>query len=685
MISAILNKIYFLLAPLRFFSLVGFICLRMALNFSVFAEEIRFEKDGNLLIDTNEVNDANVNGSDSLTKVQFVYENNLDSLHTLDTSLNDFQKYSIVQQSIVYKNLGNLGLAYQRLVFSQFALPGINLGIHNYDIYEFTAKSIRYYKTKSPFTELFYVNGSKNEQVLGVLHTQNINRNFNIGIEYRRLTSEGFYTRQKSDYSNFSLSTRYKSKNGRYNVIANVILNNLKIEENGGISNDSLFENTISVQKNTIDVNLDSAQHAWKGKSFFIKQDFYLGRKEILDAIPSTKQKFLIDSIDSISFIPKSRVSHSLLFEEKSIVYEDVTSMLDFYDSIYFDSSNTSDQIHYTKIENQVSWNTLSGQNSRPTLGFNIKHQYVLFNQKDPSAVIPLNGSGIDTLFNNLIIGGNLSKNNHSKYYWAIGVDYVFYGSNKDDYSASASFIKKLDDGHGSINISAVIEKRSPWLIQNIYSSNHFIWENDFDKTNLIYGKLKYNIEKRGFAIGSSFSQIKNYIYFDTFAIPQQHPNVINVFSAFIVKDFRWSKWHFNNRIVYQYVWGDSPGNSPDGLKRVVIRVPEIISKHSFYFEDYLFKKALFAQIGTDIFFNSAYYADAYMPATGQFFLQNEKKIGNYPYVDVFVNFKINRARIFFKVEHNNSGLLGNVYYMVPHYPMPDRAFKIGISWMFYD
>jgi hypothetical protein len=85
------------------------------------------------------------------------------------------------------------------------------------------------------------------------------------------------------------------------------------------------------------------------------------------------------------------------------------------------------------------------------------------------------------------------------------------------------------------------------------------------------------------------------------------------------------------------------------------------------------------------VFYTSAYYANAYMPATGQFYIQTEKKYGDYPFIDFFINAQIKTVRIFIKVDHLNSGLMGNYYMLTPHYPMSDRAFKFGISWRFFD
>ena len=75
------------------------------------------------------------------------------------------------------------------------------------------------------------------------------------------------------------------------------------------------------------------------------------------------------------------------------------------------------------------------------------------------------------------------------------------------------------------------------------------------------------------------------------------------------------------------------------------------------------------------------------MPATGVFYLQNEYEVGGYPFLDVFLAFKIARTRIF--VSYNNllSGgeFLGNNYFTTYRYPMKPRHFRLGLVWTFYD
>jgi len=139
-------------------------------------------------------------------------------------------------------------------------------------------------------------------------------------------------------------------------------------------------------------------------------------------------------------------------------------------------------------------------------------------------------------------------------------------------------------------------------------------------------------------------------------------------------KDFTFFNWHLNNSILYQYV--------PDST---IIRLPEYVLEHSLYYENDLFKKAMRLQIGASVYFVSNYFSDKYMPATGQFYLQDDKQYGNYPFIDFFINARVKAVRIFFKIDHLNSGWMGNKYQMTPSYPMNDRAFKLGISWRFYD
>jgi hypothetical protein len=98
-----------------------------------------------------------------------------------------------------------------------------------------------------------------------------------------------------------------------------------------------------------------------------------------------------------------------------------------------------------------------------------------------------------------------------------------------------------------------------------------------------------------------------------------------------------------------------------------------------------LFQGATTIQPGIEVFYNTSYYADAYMPALRSFYTQDKKEIGNFIYADIFFNFRIKRARMFLKYSHFNSLFGDNNYYAVPSYPLMDAGFRFGISWKFFD
>ena len=129
-----------------------------------------------------------------------------------------------------------------------------------------------------------------------------------------------------------------------------------------------------------------------------------------------------------------------------------------------------------------------------------------------------------------------------------------------------------------------------------------------------------------------------------------------------------------DNKLTFQHITDET-----------ALRLPAILLNSTLAYELDLFDGALQAMGGVELFYNSAWKAPAYMPATRSFYLQNQRETGNYPFIDVFLNLRVKRARIFFLMQHVNEGLSEYDYYMIPHYPMPDRAFKFGVNWMFYD
>jgi hypothetical protein len=73
-----------------------------------------------------------------------------------------------------------------------------------------------------------------------------------------------------------------------------------------------------------------------------------------------------------------------------------------------------------------------------------------------------------------------------------------------------------------------------------------------------------------------------------------------------------------------------------------------------------------------------------YNPVVTEAFVQNDKKVGDFPLVDFFVNARIRQTRIFLKAEHFNSKMTGFNYYTAPNYPYRDFMIRFGLVWDFF-
>ena len=89
--------------------------------------------------------------------------------------------------------------------------------------------------------------------------------------------------------------------------------------------------------------------------------------------------------------------------------------------------------------------------------------------------------------------------------------------------------------------------------------------------------------------------------------------------------------------------------------------------------------------MGIDVMGCTAFYANAYQPQSGLFYLQNSHKNSGLLQANVYVSVKIRRARIFAMLEHFNAGMGGMTADLIPYYPLSDRLVKIGFNWVFFD
>ncbi len=234
----------------------------------------------------------------------------------------------------------------------------------------------------------------------------------------------------------------------------------------------------------------------------------------------------------------------------------------------------------------------------------------------------------------------------------------------------SELFAHYIINNNFNFYFDCVTEKQIPFLTQNNFYSNHFIWQNNFISSTVNAFSLKISSSKYRTSLETKLQSYSDYIYYDIDAQPKQYANGFNLFKISLANKLHAGKFYLENEIVYR--------NSSD---ESVMRVPQFSTLSNWYYTNRVFKNNLEIQPGIALRYFTSFFANAYQPATGQFYLQNEVKIGNYPYFDIFINMNLKAATILFMVEHVNAGLSGRNYFTAPHYPAAGRTIKFMVRW----
>jgi hypothetical protein len=186
--------------------------------------------------------------------------------------------------------------------------------------------------------------------------------------------------------------------------------------------------------------------------------------------------------------------------------------------------------------------------------------------------------------------------------------------------------------------------------------------------------RLGYGLGKT-FGAWVLFQNFNNYLYFDIVGAPQQYKSGIQNFA---VSAFYSNVFVKHIGIFLQHTF---QGTSAE----TYVRLPQNVSTAKLFYSASSFKNNLLLNVGFQAQYYQSFFGYGYMPATQVFYLQEQRKTGAYPYVDFYLNARIRPVSIFLKIENILQGYAGANYSFVPGYYQPDRAFRLGINWMFFD
>src|SRR5690606_30724148 len=158
------------------------LCFALLLVSSVSAQDVPTRRGSRIVDDTTK----QIYGPTTST---YFFEDevflNLNRKYVIDTLIRDFHHYEPYQQSgYTLQDLGNIATASRPIFFEVPEQIGVTPGFTVYDRY-WEARRIRYFDTKSPYTNLKLSLGGKGRSITDVSFARNINPRWNFGFNYR--------------------------------------------------------------------------------------------------------------------------------------------------------------------------------------------------------------------------------------------------------------------------------------------------------------------------------------------------------------------------------------------------------------------------------------------------------------------------------------------------------------------
>ena len=548
--------------------------------------------------------------------------------------------------------VNNLGYSFNNVY------PFPDIGFSAKQASYFNIDDIDYFEVPTPTTEILYRTGLQQGQVLDALFTLNFSKRLNVSLSYKGLRSLGAYRQALVSNGNFRGTFQYRTKKNQYQIKGHLTSQDFFHQENGGLTAESLV-NFIEDDPNfttraRLDVNLTDSESQFDGERVYIEQSYKL---------LSSK-----DSINNKDF-SNLKVGHILTNEEKT--YEFIQGSLN---TAFFGTANSSNP-RDKKATSKITSNELNLEfNSKYVLGkFKAKTNFTNYSY------------GYDTILNSNSSVNRLKLEGNAI---SFGADWNAkiknFQLNADasitpgNGRLSGNFLKGEavyeKDSIFSVKGTLLLSSKSPNFNTLLHQSEYdaYNWQNDFSNVNT--RDIGFDLKSKWLNASLNFTNLDNYTYFDEESKPQQFANQITYLKVKANREFKLGKFALDNTFMYQNV---SSGSS-------VFRVPEFVTRNTFYYTDYWFKgKPMLVNLGVTFKYFTKYNANAYNPLLAEFRIQNNEQIG-FPTIDVFFNAQVRRTRLYFKVDNATSNLTDKNYFSAPNYPYRDFTIRFGLVWNWF-
>ena len=420
-----------------------------------------------------------------------------------------------------------------------------------------------------------------------------------------------------------------------------------------------------------------------------------------LDSLNAAKA--LLDSIDATmkrEYVPVTSFIHTLDINNYEHIYQAYTTPTDYYLDTYYDLDYEGksgglaayDKHRYTSVKNTFALALLEGFNKYMKAGLKAFASYELRQFKMPAVAEGSSAYFLEKESGHCLnIGGQINKTQGETFHFNLAAELGMTGYDqgmlKLDFATDLNFPLMGD----TVRLAAKgnFSRLIPSHMMKHFHSKHLWWDNDLNAETRTHIEGIFAYDKTDTRLRVAIDEIQNYTYFgmsynyQTTGRTQLTGNVfqesqnINVLTLQLYQNLRWGILNWENVVTYQN------SSMPSALP-----LPALNLFSNLYLK-FKLARVLAVELGGNLTWFSKYEAPDYLPQISNFAIQKNSdskvELGGYPFIDVYANMHLKKARFFVAMSHVNSGSGSKMYFLTPHYPTNTNIFRFGVSWNFYN
>lgn len=426
-----------------------------------------------------------------------------------------------------------------------------------------------------------------------------------------------------------------------------------------------------------------------------------IGSAESLDSALAVRHEQ--DSLEANmkrEYVPVTSFIHTLDINSYDRIYQAYATPENYYAKTYYDLDDEGgyagegiyDKYKYTSIKNTFALALLEGFNKYMKAGLK---GFISYDHRTYQMPYLAEGSTAYHMDRHseydLTVGGLLSKTQGHTFHFNVGAEVGVVGADPGmlDLNFSTDLNFPLFGDTVRLAAKAHFTRKTPTYFMENYHSKHLWWENSLNAETHTHLEGIFGYDKTRTTVRVAIDEIQNYTYFGmsydystkgrtamTGGVFQEASN-INVLTLQLKQDFTLGPLNWDNIVTYQ-----------NASMKSVLPLPTLNLFSNLYLK-FKIARVLSVELGGCMTYFTAYEAPDYLPQISQFAIQNNGsstvRIGDYPFIDVYANMHLKRARFFISMNHVNASNGSKDYFLAPHYPTNSRILRVGVSWNFYN